>query len=435
MGSVAGPVGTVVGGLAGAAVGAGVGAAGDVAGRKADDEDGDAGELDDPNRRGSLSGRSDASGDSILDDRTTPGNMGTDWERSSKVGTAGGTAAGAATGAAIGSVAGPVGTVVGGLAGAAVGAGAGAAGDAAGRYADDQDGDAGELDDPTRRSAAISDADDTMRDAGATVRDAADHAGNDWERSSKAGTATGTAAGAATGAAMGSVAGPVGTVVGGLAGAAVGAGAGAAGDAAGRHADDQDGDAGELDDPTRSRATQGTVADANNTSGLIPADAGREMDRTDMQGMDDSSLTGARDVSDTYKSETQQDWEQSSKLGTGIDAASGVATGSAIGAAGGLDNEATRQREIGSTQDFESYDADFRTHYQDNFATTGYSYDQYNQVYRYGYSLGADQRYRTSEWDVIEREANRAWEERNPGTWDQFKGAIQYAWAKARGQI
>jgi len=58
-----------------------------------------------------------------------------DWEKSSKVGTAGGTLAGAATGAAIGSVGGPVGTVVGGVAGAVTGAGVGAAGDAAGEAA------------------------------------------------------------------------------------------------------------------------------------------------------------------------------------------------------------------------------------------------------------------------------------------------------------
>jgi len=60
-----------------------------------------------------------------------------EWDESSKVGTAGGTLAGAATGAAIGSVGGPVGTVVGGVAGAATGAGVGAAGDAVGEAAKD----------------------------------------------------------------------------------------------------------------------------------------------------------------------------------------------------------------------------------------------------------------------------------------------------------
>ncbi len=61
-----------------------------------------------------------------------------EWEESSKVGTAGGTVAGAATGAAIGAAGGPVGAVIGGVAGAATGAGVGAAGDAAGEAASDR---------------------------------------------------------------------------------------------------------------------------------------------------------------------------------------------------------------------------------------------------------------------------------------------------------
>lgn len=65
-----------------------------------------------------------------------------DWQQSSKVGTAGGTAAGAATGAAVGSIGGPVGTAIGGVAGAVVGAGTGAAGDVGGeRYSERRGGD------------------------------------------------------------------------------------------------------------------------------------------------------------------------------------------------------------------------------------------------------------------------------------------------------
>lgn len=65
-------------------------------------------------------------------------------------------------------------------------------------------------------------------------------AGNDYDRSSKIGTAGGAVAGAATGAAMGSAGGPVGAVIGGVAGAVVGGGVGAAGDAAGVEATDND---------------------------------------------------------------------------------------------------------------------------------------------------------------------------------------------------
>lgn len=79
-------------------------------------------------------------------------------------------------------------------------------------------------------------------------------ADNDWEESSKVGTATGTAAGAATGAAIGAAGGPVGAVVGGLAGAATGAGVGAAGDVAGEKAEDTaDGTRTDYDEATRRR--------------------------------------------------------------------------------------------------------------------------------------------------------------------------------------
>jgi len=66
-----------------------------------------------------------------------------DYDRSSKVGTAGGGLAGAATGAAIGSAGGPVGTVIGGVAGALTGGAVGAAGDAAGAEASDSEYDRG----------------------------------------------------------------------------------------------------------------------------------------------------------------------------------------------------------------------------------------------------------------------------------------------------
>jgi uncharacterized membrane protein len=79
---------------------------------------------------------------------------------------------------------------------------------------------------------------DTATDAYTRRSSVGTGAEEDWQDSSKVGTAGGTVAGAASGAAMGSVAGPVGTVVGGVAGAAVGAGVGAAGDVAGERAED-----------------------------------------------------------------------------------------------------------------------------------------------------------------------------------------------------
>lgn len=87
-----------------------------------------------------------------------------------------------------------------------------------------------------------------------------------------------------------------------------------------------------------------------------------------------------------------------------------------------------------SSSSFESFDSDFRSNYNSNFAKSGYSYDQFAPVYRYGHGLGTNKRYNSGEWTTVEPEARKQWEERNPGTWEQFKDAIQYSWNRARGR-
>jgi len=237
---------------------------------------------------------------------------------------------------------------------------------------------------------------------------------NKWERSSKVGTAGGAVAGAATGAAMGAVGGPVGMAIGGVAGAVTGAGVGAAGDVAGESA--TEGDA----------STTGRSRDYNaNTS----------------TSRDYNTSTGKTDIDDK--------WERSSKVGTAGGAAAGAATGAAMGtvggpvgmAVGGVAGAVTGAG-VGAAGDvagetaedsYSRYDTDFRNHYQTSAANSGYTYDQYAPVYRYGYGLANDPMYRDRDWSTIETDARSRWEERNPGTWEQFKDSVRYAWDKARG--
>jgi uncharacterized protein (TIGR02271 family) len=87
------------------------------------------------------------------------------------------------------------------------------------------------------------------------------------------------------------------------------------------------------------------------------------------------------------------------------------------------------------SDDFTTYDSDFQTHYTSNFANSGYTYDQYMPVYRYGYNLGSDQRYSNMQWSDIEPDARRAWEERNPNTWEQFKDSIKYGFERFRNRM
>lgn len=312
--------------------------------------------------------------------------------------------------------------------------------------------------------------------------DRGDSVGDDWKESSKVGTGGGTVAGAAAGAAVGSVGGPVGTVIGGIAGAAAGAGLGAAGDVAGRNieetADDGMPRTGTSNTSTRHRSIYDVPSSertmtgeprpgASSVSGLSDLTASRGSLTGDQGAIAGSMDTMPRTGSmDNAAGDVRNDWEESSKVGTGGGALAGAAAGAAIGSAGGPvgtviggiagaatgagvgaagdvageniedtadgDYNVPRERAVGG---FDNYDLDFRRDYDVNYATSGYTYDQYQAIYRYGYDLGADQRYISRDWDVIETDARRAWEERNPGTWERFKDAVRMGWDKARGLV
>lgn len=82
-------------------------------------------------------------------------------------------------------------------------------------------------------------------------------------------------------------------------------------------------------------------------------------------------------------------------------------------------------------QDYAGYEADFYRHYQQHCASLGSWHSQYRPAYRYGYDLGVHQQYGVAAWVQIELEVRTLWETRNPGTWEQFKSSIQYAWVTA----
>jgi uncharacterized protein (TIGR02271 family) len=90
------------------------------------------------------------------------------------------------------------------------------------------------------------------------------------------------------------------------------------------------------------------------------------------------------------------------------------------------------ERAVGAS-DYDAYDTDFRSHFQTNYANSGYTYDQYAPIYRYGYNLATSDRTRGQDWNAIEANARTTWEERNPNTWEEFKDSVRYAWERARG--
>lgn len=345
--------------------------------------------------------------------------------------------------------------------------------------------------------------------------------GEEWQDSSKAGTAGGTLAGAATGAAIGAAGGPAGSVIGGIAGAATGAGVGAAGDVAGENAEDSaDADntnyTGTGDSSMDARgADLGTNANRSATTRMGATGA----EATNMGDVDTTRTSGAnlrsnvegeqvlpvveeelrvgkrqvrrggarihthvtetpveenvslrhekvtverrpanREISDADMAAFQEGTIEMTETAEEaiVDKQARVVEEVVLNKDVHEHQETIRdtvrrtdvdveqlgrqeslsgERAVGSSNiaTFDTYDNDFRTYYQSNLSGSGYTYDQYSPVFRYGYDLANDPRY-GGEWSTVEGDARRYWEERNPGTWDRFKDSVRYAWERARGR-
>jgi outer membrane lipoprotein SlyB len=143
-----------------------------------------------------------------------------------------------------------------------------------------------------------------------------------YAESSKVGTVGGGAAGAITGAAIGAAGGPVGAVIGGVAGAVAGGTVGAVGDTIGEKSEDA------------------MYGDAHRTANSVDYDAttepnyGARMD-ADLNRLDEAGYVAGGLRSNYSDTTIDDDYADSSKVGTVGGGVAGAATGAAIGAVGG----------------------------------------------------------------------------------------------------
>jgi uncharacterized protein (TIGR02271 family) len=77
-------------------------------------------------------------------------------------------------------------------------------------------------------------------------------------------------------------------------------------------------------------------------------------------------------------------------------------------------------------------DDEFHKHYDKTYAGSGQAYDIYRPAYDYGRELATDQRYHNRDWTMIEPEARKSFEQRNPGKWDQLKDAVHWGFEHSR---
>ena len=89
--------------------------------------------------------------------------------------------------------------------------------------------------------------------------------------------------------------------------------------------------------------------------------------------------------------------------------------------------------DIGTTATTSGYEGDldhYRDHYTNTFANSGLTYDHYEPAYRFGSRLGREDTAKGMAWNDMEADAKRRWEERNPGTWNNYGDAVRYSYER-----
>jgi uncharacterized protein (TIGR02271 family) len=88
--------------------------------------------------------------------------------------------------------------------------------------------------------------------------------------------------------------------------------------------------------------------------------------------------------------------------------------------------------EISAMKAFDEYIPQFRTYVDDKLASKGLTFDDVQPGLKFGYSLATTEPFRSSPWKAVQDDAKHLWEEKNPGTWDQNKAVVKYAWEAVR---
>lgn len=96
------------------------------------------------------------------------------------------------------------------------------------------------------------------------------------------------------------------------------------------------------------------------------------------------------------------------------------------------DYELAQKRHEDYGTSYYAYAPAFRRHYDLNYATNGYTFEQLEPGYRYGYRLANDDNYADyNDWDDMESAARSGWEDTEDAvnhTWEDIKGAVRHAW-------
>ncbi len=88
--------------------------------------------------------------------------------------------------------------------------------------------------------------------------------------------------------------------------------------------------------------------------------------------------------------------------------------------------------EIPAVRPYDAYRDEFKSFYTKHLANSGVTFESLAPSFRFGHGLATREPFRSSPWTAVEADARRIWDEKNPGTWDQSKAVVKFAWESVR---
>ncbi len=84
-------------------------------------------------------------------------------------------------------------------------------------------------------------------------------------------------------------------------------------------------------------------------------------------------------------------------------------------------------------QEWQAREPRFQQHFQSQYGARGMQYNDYMPAYRYGYTMGMNERYRNQDWNQIENSIRQEWERSGQkSNWNDSRDAIRYGYDEAR---
>jgi hypothetical protein len=76
----------------------------------------------------------------------------------------------------------------------------------------------------------------------------------------------------------------------------------------------------------------------------------------------------------------------------------------------------------------------YREHYEEVYAASGHPYEDFEEAYNYGYSVGQEWDELDYDWDAVRSEAQRGWEALYDRPWLDVREAVWEGWRRGSGR-